>query len=200
MKLSSLLMITAAAVVVAGAALISYSPDAKSVDAPAAAAGSATPAIAVVNMQAVMRESTAAKSVREALEAKQKAYQAELSKKEDELRKEEQSIAKQKGVLSKAAFDKKVADFRKKTVDIQKEVQAKKGALDGAAEQALNDIQKVVNEILTDLAKEKGFLIALHSTQTLYYDATLDISSDVQEALNKKLTKVDVKFDEKKAN
>ena len=184
MKLSSLYAIVASAV-------IAYSPAAMAADAPANT-------IAIVNIQQIMHESTAAKSVRDALESKQKSYQTELSKKDDELRKEEQALSKQKGVLSKDAFEKKANDFRKKATDIQKEVQSKKAALDGGFERALAEIQKVVTDIIADMAKEKGFVVALPTSQVLYFDNKLDITNDVLAALNKKLTKLDVKFEEPK--
>ena len=63
MKLSRLYVIAAAALLVA---------------TPAFADGA--PTIATINIQQVMQDSTAAKSVREQLESKQKAFQAEVSK------------------------------------------------------------------------------------------------------------------------
>jgi len=159
--------------------------------------------IATVNIQQIMRDSTAAQNVREQLESKQKSFQAEISKKEDQLQKEDQELGKQRSVLAKAAFDEKAAKFRTKATEVQKEVQSKKALLDSAFERALNDIQKVVTEIISDLAKEKGFIIAVPTSQILYADPKLDISDEVMKRLNQKLPKLDVKFDaapESKAN
>lgn len=156
------------------------------------------PTIAVVNIQAVMKDSTAAKSIREQLESKQKAFQAEITKKEEALQKEDQELAKQKSVLSKEAFEEKARAFRARATDVQKEVQSKKALLDSAFERSLNDIQKGVNDIIAAMAKEKGFTVALPTSQILYSDSSLDISKDVLEQLNKKLPKVDVSFDAKK--
>lgn len=151
--------------------------------------------IAVVNIQQIMRDSTAAKSVREQLETKQKAFQADITKKEDALQKEDQELGKQQSVLSKDAFAEKAKAFRAKATDVQKEVQAKKAMLDGGFERALSDIQKAVNEIIADMAKEKGFTLAVPTSQVLYADDKMDISKEVLDRLNKKLPKLDVKFD-----
>ncbi len=155
----------------------------------------AKPIVAVVNIQQVMKDSTAAKSVREQLESKQKSFQASISKKEEELKKEDQELGKQKSVLSKEAFEKKVGEFRTKATEMQKDVQSKKAMLDGAFERSLNDIQKVVTDIIADIAKEKGFVLAVPTSQVLFADKSLDISSEVLDRLNKKLAKLDVKFD-----
>ena len=159
--------------------------------------------IAVVNIQYVMKESTAARNVREQLESKQKSFQTEITKKEEALQKEDKELGKQKSVLAKAAFDEKLKSFRTKATDVQKDVQSKKAfpqprmsctVLDGAFEQSLNDIQKVVTEIISDISKEKGFVIAVPTSQILFADTKLDISSEVLERLNKKLPKLEVKF------
>jgi len=168
----------------------------------AATLGFATPAlaevkIAVVNIQGIMKDSTAASSVRDQLESKQKAFQSEITKKEEALQKEDQALAKQQSVLSKDAFAEKAKAFRNKATEVQKEVQAKKALLDAAFERSLNDIQKAVNDIIAELAKEKGFNVALPTSQILYADSSMDVSKDVLERLNKKLPKVDVKFDAK---
>ena len=150
--------------------------------------------IAVVNIQQVMKDSTAAKSVREQLEAKQKAFQSEITKKEESLQNEDKELAKQQKVLSKEAFAEKAKAFRAKATEVQKEVQSKKALLDAAFERSLGDIQKSVNEVIAELAKEKGFKLAVPTSQILYSDSDMDISADVLKRLNKKLPKVDVKF------
>ena len=150
--------------------------------------------IAIVDIQKIMRDSTAAKSVRTQLDSKQKAYQAELKKKEASMQKEEKSLAGQRATLSPEAFEKKVQAFRTKATGIQKDVQTKKAALDRGFEKALNNIQKEVNAIITALAKEKGFNLAIPSGQLLYAEPSMDVTSEVLTRLNKKLPKVSVSF------
>lgn len=151
--------------------------------------------IAVVNIQAVMKDSTAAQNVREQLESKQKSFQTSISKKEEELQKENKELGERKSVMAKAEFDKKVSAFRSKATEMQKDVKDKKDMLDGAFERSLNDIQKVVTDIISDIAKEKGFVMAVPTSQILYADKSLDISTEVLDRLNKKLPKLEVKFE-----
>ena len=168
---------------------LTYALPVNAADAPAAVS------TAIVNIQQIMRDSTAAQNVRQQLEEKSKGFQSEISKKQEQLQKEEQELGKQRSVLSKTAFDEKARAFGKKATDAQKEAQSKKALLDNAFEHALNDIQKAVTDIIADMAKEKGFAIALPSSQTLYYDPKLDITTDALTRLNQKLPKLDVKFD-----
>jgi outer membrane protein len=153
------------------------------------------PSFATVNIQKIMQESNAAKSVREQIDGKMKALQSELSKKDEQFQKEHQEIEKQRSALSKQAFEEKTRSFSTKVTSAQKEVQSKKAMLDNAFERAINDIQKAVTEIIAGMAKEKNFTVALPTSQILYADEKLDITSEVLTKLNQKLPKVDVKFE-----
>src|SRR5687768_2645286 len=135
--------------------------------------------IASVNIQKIMSDSTAAKSVREQLDSKMKAMQSDLSKKDEALKKEHQQIDKQRGVLSKQAFEEKTRAFGNKVTEAQKEVQSKKAMLDNAFERAINEIQKTVSDIIAEIAKDKGFVVAMPTSQILYADPKLDITSEV---------------------
>jgi outer membrane protein len=181
----------------AAALALAHALPAAAADAPAAAATQQS--AAVVNVQQIMRDSTAAQNVRQQLEEKSKAFQAEISKKQEQLQKEEQELGKQRSVLSKSAFEEKARAFGKKATEAQKDAQSKKALLDSAFERALNDIQKAVTDIIAEMAREKGFLTAIPSSQTLYYDSKLDITSDVLSRLNQKLSKLEARFDETSA-
>ena len=151
--------------------------------------------IATVDIQKIMKESTAYQDVSDQLDRKQKSFQAEISKKEDQLQKENQKLGHERSVLSKDAFEKKAEAFRTKATEAQKEVQSRKALLNSAFERSMGDIQKAVNDIVADLAKEKGFIMAVPTSETLYADPKLDISDEVVKRLNEKLPKIKVSFD-----
>src|SRR6185369_13302394 len=161
------------------------------------AAPSFAESIAYVNIQEIMRDSTAAKSVKEQLESKQKTYQSEMTKKEEALQKEDQELSKQRSVLSPEAFEKKAKEFKAKATSAQKDAQAKRDELYNASSGSLSEIQKTVFEIVSKIAKEKGYNIVIPSSELLYADSKLDITSDVLSKLNSTLPKVKVKFNGK---
>lgn len=157
-------------------------------------AAQAEGAIAVLNIQEIMRESLAAKSVKETLEGQQKSFQAEMSKKEQDLQKKEKDLSQQKSVLSPEEFEKRVKDFRTQATSAQKEVQAKKAKLDKAFADALGEIQKAVVDIVGEQAKAKKLDAVFPTSQLLFAAPSLDITADVLAQLNKRLPKVQVKF------
>lgn len=150
--------------------------------------------IAVLNIQEIMRESTAAKSVKATLESQQKSFQSEMSTKEQALLTKEKDLAQQRSVLSPEEFEKKVQEFRTQATNAQKEVQSKKAKLDKAFADALAEIQKSVVDIVTEQAKTKQLDAVFPTSQLLYAEPSLDITADVLEELNKRLPRVQVKF------
>lgn len=159
----------------------------------------ATPAFAdtsvgVVNVAKIMKDSKAANSVRNQLQAKQKAFQSELDAKEKALLAEDQALVKQKDSTDKAAFEKKVKEFREKAANEQRGVQAKKASLDKAFAASLEEIQKSVMEIVKQVSTEKKLNLVVSSAQVLYGDDSLDITDEVLKRLDTKLPTVTVKF------
>lgn len=150
--------------------------------------------IAVLNIQEIMRESLAAKSVKGTLENQQKSFQSEMVKKEQDLQKKEKDLAQQKSVLSPEEFEKRVKDFRLQATSAQKEVQTKKAKLDKAFADALGEIQKAVVDIVGEQAKAKQLEAVFPTSQLLFAAPSLDITADVLAQLNKRLPKVQVKF------
>lgn len=150
--------------------------------------------IAFVNVQEIMRESTAARSAKEQIEAKTKTIQSEMGKKEDELQKEDQDLGKQKSVLSPDMFEKKVKEFRARATAAQKEAQARRLELDNATQSSLTEIQKAVFNIVKKMAEERGYNVVLPTSELLYADEKLDITKEVLSKLNVALPKVTVKF------
>lgn len=151
--------------------------------------------IAVADVQVVMSQSTAMKAISDQMNSKLKAYQSEFEKKQTALRKEEQELIKQRTALTKEAFEEKVKSFQGKEIAAQKDAAETKAKFDNAYGRAMGQVQKAAGEIATDLAKEKGFAIALVTSQLLYADPSLNITDDVLARLNKKLPNVTVTFD-----
>jgi outer membrane protein len=150
--------------------------------------------VATINYQQILHDSKAGKSVKDQLDAKQKSFQSEMSKKEDELNREQEKLGQQRAVLSPEAFEKKAKEFRAKTNAAQRDVQTKRAALDNALLSASNDIQKAVLDIVSKIAKEKGYTLVVPTSQLLYADPKMDITSEVLSQLNATLPRVDVSF------
>jgi len=205
MMTTQLARLTATVAVAVGLASSAFAADVKpapvapAVAAPAPAASPApagqalpAPVIAVVDVQRILQESTAAKSVQTAIEAQRDAYQKEISALEDKLRSAEQDLVKQKTVLSPDAFNKRQTDFQKQVADLQRTVQTRKRALDQALDTAMVQVQKAMVDIVGEVAMEKGANMVLARHQFIIHATIYDQTDTVLKRLNERLPKVEV--------
>lgn len=150
--------------------------------------------LAVVNIQQIMKDSTAAQAARQQLQAKQKQFQDDISAKEKELQKEDQELAKQRSLMDQEAFKQKITAFQQKAAGVQKDVREKRQTFTKAYEDAIGQLHARVTGIIADLAKERGFKLAVPTSQILYAEPALDISGEVLSRLNKQMPSLTVKF------
>lgn len=150
------------------------------------------PTIAVVDVQKILQESTAAQGVQKAIEAQRETYQKEISALEEKLRTAEAELRKQQTVLSADAFAGKRRDFEKQVSDVQRTVQTRKRALDTAMTDSMNQVQKTMVDLITEVAKEQGANVVLARHQVVLVETNLDVTDVVLDRLNKKLPKVAV--------
>lgn len=153
----------------------------------------ASKAIAVVDIQKIMKDADAAKSINDQIEKKRSEYQKQISKQEDGLKKEHDDINKQQAVLAKDALENKMKDFNNKVASVQKDIQEKRVSLDEAFSNALGEVQNSLYNIIEEMSKEKQFVMAIPSSQILYAKDDMDITDEVLKRLNKKLPKVELK-------
>ena len=154
-----------------------------------------TPKIVVVNVQKIMKESKAAKDATKKLETKRDQYQSQITSEENKLKKSEEELMQQKNILSKEALAEKQKSFIKQINDVRSGVQKKKVKLDKAYKKALAEIQKAMLAVVEQMATEKGFNLAIPTTQLIYAEANMDITSEVLTRLDKKLPKATISFE-----
>lgn len=160
---------------------------------PAARAQELPPTVAaVIDYQRILREAEAAKSIREQIESRRNAYQDEISDEEERLREADQAFAKQSSVMSPEARAEKRREFEKEVVEVQRLVQERRNALDKASAVALNEVKKVLIEIVTGMADERGFNLVLPSSEVLFFARKIDLTEDVLAELDARLPHVEV--------
>lgn len=150
--------------------------------------------IGVVDVQVILRDSVAMKSIQTQVEEKRRQYQNDISDKEKSLRDQEQELKRQQSVLAADAFEAKRRDFEMHVAVVQREVQERRRILDQTYGEGLKVVQKELTAIIAELAKERGFTIVLPAGQTLYAEPSLAITDEALTRLNKKMTNVPLQF------
>ena len=118
-----------------------------------------TSSIVYINMDKVMSESIAGKSLIEQLEKIHKYNIAEFNKIEDSLKLEESSLLSQKNILSGEEFDKKINSLKKKINDYKENRKQKIDSVSKKKVEATTKLFEILNPILADYSKKVTFLL-----------------------------------------
>lgn len=152
------------------------------------------PKIAVVDIQYVLDHSSAVNNLREDIDKLTAKLHKEMSSKEAALKNTNAELVKKQGVLAQDKFDVEVNEFYKKVSEAQHDMQQKKAKLEEAHADAIGVVHDATLKIVAELAKEKGFNVALPSSQILYADDALSITSEVVDRLNQKVKSIPLNY------
>ena len=151
--------------------------------------------IGVLDVDKIIQESSAVVDIQKKVDAKKIAYENEINKKQSQLETEQKKLEDKKITLSKEAFEKEVKGFETKVDDLKTYIDRKQNSLKKASIDAMSKVNDKVKTIVSEIAKEKELDTIIPASQTLYFKDELDITAEVLSRLNKKITKVDVKFE-----
>jgi len=151
--------------------------------------------IGILDVDKIIQESQAVNDIQKKVDSKKSNYESEINKKQSILESDQKKLEDKKITLSKEAFDKEVKAFESKVEDLKTFVDRKQNSLKKASIDAMGKVNDKVKSIVAEIAKEKNLDIIIPSSQTLYFKDELDITAEVLSSLNKKITKVEVKFE-----
>lgn len=148
--------------------------------------------IAVVDIQALLKESKAATSIEKQISKMRTSFQAEVEKAEKDLRTKEQAILAERDKLTEDQLKTKVEAFQKDVGDSQKKVQDRKAALDKSVSEALNKIRGEIVKVVADIGEKQNLDLVLARTDVVIVDKSLDITAEVLKRIDATLPDVKV--------
>jgi Skp family chaperone for outer membrane proteins len=165
--------------------------------APAGAVNKIEPvSVAVVDAQLIMRQSDAAKMIREQVEARRKIYEKEYQQREAEVREAEMALPQQRAILANDVFQARLREHQEKVASLQRDGQSMKRQLDQAFGRANGKVREAMIDIVAEVAKEANVGLVLFKNQIFLGDRKIDLTEEVMVRLNKRLPKVEVTFSE----
>lgn len=187
MKLSIVRM--AAIAVVAAALAVSLFPLAR----PASAQQAQVPlVVAVLDVNHILRDASAAKAVRDQVDKQRDAYQADLVQQENKLRETDKQLAQQRATLSQEEFAKQRNDLNQKIDQLRQESDKRKQQLEKAFNAGMQQVTKALEGVLAEIAKQRGLTLVLNKAMVPLSANDLDITQEALKALNAKLPTVAV--------
>lgn len=151
-------------------------------------------AVAIIDVQRILEESLASKSVQQQLEVQRAKVQAEIAGEETKLRQAEQDLVQSRNVLAPDVYADKEQQLRQRFLGVERQVQSRRKALDQAFTDSMSAVRKELLEIVKKLAAERGANLVIVKQQAFWSDKSMDLTDEALARLNKSLSKVQVKM------
>ncbi len=148
--------------------------------------------VAVVDIQALLRDSKAAKSIETQLATIRKSFQTEVETEEKSLRAKEKEILDQKASLKEEELKAKAQDFQKQVAAGQKKIQDKKAKLDKGVGTAIGKLRAEIVKVVAEIGDKRNLDLVLARTDVVIVSKSLDITAEVLARIDSELPSVTV--------
>ena len=152
--------------------------------------------IGVVDVIAILNNSDAGKGIQAERETLRSKFLEDISKTEQALRAEEKELIALQGDLSPEDYVKKRQAYEAKLFETRKEAQGKKRVLEEASARALDQLRSKLYEVVESIASERGFSLVISNQNVITGQASLDITEETMERINKTLPAVPLEIEE----
>ena len=148
--------------------------------------------IVYIDLNKIMNNSIAGKSITSQLENNHKKNISKLKKTEEELKKEESEIISQKNILTKEEYEKKIIDLRDKAKNFRKQRNENINNLNNQRLQATAKIINLVKPILSEYSEKYSISIIIDKKNVIIGKTALDITDDILKIVDEKIGKINL--------
>ena len=148
---------------------------------------------AVINMDKIQVDAKALQDLRKQRANYENKLKAKLEKEQKALEKEKADIEKNQGVLSQEALQRRVADYQRRVNGLQRSLSESAQAIDASYQKALAELQKKhLDPVIEGVIAKKKLSVVIDGRMARLGKnvADLDITDEVVNALNKKVSSV----------
>lgn len=143
--------------------------------------------IAVVDIEKILNESKAGKSIQSQLKSRRETFQKEFSKRENDLMESEKKLVAEKSSLSAEAFATKRRNFERQLLETRNLFQKRRNSLDKGLTLALTNLRKNIIEVTAEVSDEAKYQVVLTRDSVVIVEKSMDITDKVLQRLNSKV-------------
>lgn len=149
-----------------------------------------TAVVMVVDVQAALQQSLAAKELRSQRDHYLQIFQGELEKNRAALKETENDLVKQKAAMSPEVWQQKARAFEKQVFEFNQRFQRSSQAVDKSFRIGMGQLSDALAQVSEELAGELGANLVLPKSQIFLHDPRMEVTQQVIERLNKKYPSV----------
>ena len=149
--------------------------------------------IAVISMDKIQLDSKALQDLRKQRASYEDKLKAKMEKEQKSLEKEKADIEKNQDVLSQEALQRRVVDYQRRVNGLQRDLNESAQAIDVSYQNALSTLQKKhLDPVIEGVIAKKKLSLVIDGRMARVGNtaANLDITNEVVDALNKKVSTI----------
>ncbi len=146
--------------------------------------------IAVVDVDKLLSESSAAKSIKSQVKTYSKKFEAEMEALEGQLRDSFQKLREDSQGLSQEELQTRGMEFEKKRNEAKTSLRKKLSELNKGSSEAMSKLSEAIFQVTAKIADEKGYDLIITRNNVIVGAKELDITDLVMERLNNTLKDV----------
>jgi outer membrane protein len=151
------------------------------------------PTVAVVDMQRVLVESAAGKSIQSQLDTERRKIRDQITRMQDELKSQQNQFIRTRSVMAPEAASEQQQQLQRKEADAQRTLQDRQEAFQRGESDAVNVVTDNMRDIVQQIAAERHVGMVVRKELVISMaDKNMDITDDVVQRLNTKLPSVTV--------
>ena len=149
--------------------------------------------IVYLDINLILNNSKAGKYLNSELQSLNNKNIEEFMKIESSIKSEDDKLSKQKNILNEKDYNIKVVELRSKYKSYKELMKKKNTSLNKIRDNGANQILKIVNDILAEYSTKNNILLIVDKKNIIIGKAELNITNNILNLLDNKITKVDLK-------
>lgn len=144
------------------------------------------PTVMVLDVQAALQQSSAAKGLRTQRDQYLQSFQADLDKNRAALKEIENDLVKQKSAMAPELWQQKARAFEQQVFEFNQRFQRGNQAVEKSFRTGMSELSDALAQVTEELAGELGANLVLPKSQIFLHDPRMEVTQQVIERLNKK--------------
>jgi outer membrane protein len=148
-----------------------------------------SPKIGVVNIEKLLENSQAGKSVQSQLKAERDKLEADLKQKANDIQEADKRLQRETTVMSRETREEKERELRIKGADFQSLQKKYRNDLQDLERQLMGQLKDDINALVTDIGKKEGYTLIISNISVLYSVPSNDLTDRLIQELDAKTKK-----------
>jgi outer membrane protein len=146
--------------------------------------------VAVINIQQVLRLSSATKNIKPQLETLRIEMQKKIRSREKSLKIENEALQTQRSLLSPQVYEQRRREFQEKVTALQADARSFRKRLDVLGRSAMERVNESFRKVTSQLAAEWKLQMIIPRATVIYVQPSFDITDEVLKRLDQELPSV----------